>query len=141
MPKFSFDCKCGTRFSRTLKMGEHQTYPCPACGNDAPRLWEGFGFNFAAGGTAPGNSGVTKHDYPTDDFVVGRDAEARWQDHFAREEVKNKVRAGGGSRTLIRKNGKDYVEYVAANEKKLVEDRKKVSAELTEVLNRPKVTQ
>lgn len=136
MPKYSFECECGTQFSKTLKMGEHPTHECPNCEQEAPRVWEGFGFSFAPGGSAPANSGVAKHDYPTADYAVGRDADSRWAEYRARERVKDKVREVGGSRALIRKNGQDYVEYTAGGSK-LIEDRKKVNQELTEVLKRP----
>lgn len=49
MPKFTFDCPCGTQFSRTLKMGEHPFHQCPGCGEDAPRIFEGFSHAFAQG--------------------------------------------------------------------------------------------
>lgn len=137
MPKYSFECSnCSTHFSRNLKMGEHPTHECPNCHEEAPRAWEGFGFSFARGGSAPANSGVAKHDYPSADQVVGHDAEKRWAEYRAREQVKDKVREVGGSRALVRKNGKDYVEYAAGGQK-VIEDRKKINAELTEVLKRP----
>lgn len=136
MPKYRFDCSCGLSFQRTLKMGEHPTHACPACKGDAPRVFEGFGFNFAQGGSAPANSGVTKHDYPTADQVVGSDADQRWAEYREREKVKTRVREVGGNRALIRKNGQDFVEYQAGNQA-TVETRKRVSKELTEVLKRP----
>jgi hypothetical protein len=119
-------------------MGEHPTHTCPHCKDEAPRVFEGFGFNFAPGGSAPANSGVTKHDYPTGDQAVGMDADKRWAEYRAREQVKDKVREVGGNRALIRENGPDYVEYKAGGSQ-TVETRKKVSQELTEVLKRPAV--
>lgn len=120
MPKFTFECEfCATRFSRTLKMGVHKTHPCPSCKAPAARFWpgQGFGFDFAATeGTSSGNSGVAKHDYPTADQAVGRSADSRWQEMAARGEVKDKVREVGGSRALIRRTGKDSIEYEAGTD-------------------------
>lgn len=136
MPKYSFECDCGLNFTRTLKMGDHPTHECPQCSEDAPRVFEGFGFNFAPGGSAPGNSGVSKHDYPTDDQVVGSDADKRWALYRERERVKDEVRRVGGERALIRKNGQGYVEYQAGG-KQTIDTRKKVSQEIREVMKRP----
>lgn len=136
MPKYSFTCECGCEFSRTLKMGEHKTHECPNCQEAAARVFEGFGFAFAQGGSAPANSGVTKHDYPTDDYVVGSSADKRWAEYRDREKVKAEVRKVGGNRALIRKNGQDYIEYEAGSDK-TIEGRKKVRDELVSVLKRP----
>lgn len=102
----------------------------------APRQYEGFGFSFAPGGSAPANSGVSKHDYPTADQAVGTSADKRWEEYRAREIVKDKVRKVGGNRALIRENGQDYIQYEAGNQQ-TIETRKKVSSELREVLKRP----
>jgi putative FmdB family regulatory protein len=137
MPKFTFECECGSNFSRTLKMSEdNSAYACPSCGKSAPRLWEKFGFNFAPGGKAPANSGVTKHDYPTDDIVVGMDADKRWAEYRARERVKTKVREVGGNRALVRKNAKDHIEYTAGTQE-TIDTRKKVRDEIVTALKRP----
>lgn len=78
MPKYTFECPgCQAQFTRTLKMGDHEAHPCPSCGTAAPRFWgsESFGFGFApSDSAAPGNSGVTKDDYPTADHAVGKSA-------------------------------------------------------------------
>jgi len=132
MPKFTFECACETQFTRTLKMGEHKTHECPACGKDATRVWEGFGFAFAPGGKAPANSGVSKHDYPTADYAVGSDADKRWQEHAAREVVKSKVRKKGGTHALIRETGKDYIEYKAGSDG-LIKGRKGLAKEVKEI--------
>jgi len=129
MPKFSFECACSTQFTRTLKMGDHATHECPACGAEAPRLWETFGFDFAKGGKSPANSGVSKHDYPTADRVVGVDAESRWKDQAAREVVKSKVRKQVGTHALIRKNGKDFIDYEGGTPE-LIERRKNLAQEV-----------
>lgn len=114
MPKYAFHCQlCETRFERTLKMGEHPTHECPGCKEEAPRLFTGFGFGFAAGNGATANSGVHDHDYPSADKVVGRSAEERWSMYREREKVKKKVRDQGGSSALLRVDGPDYVEYDA----------------------------
>jgi len=136
VPKYTFECTCGLGFTRTLKMGEHKTHECPNCQGSAPRVFEGFGFAFAAGGSAPANSGVTKHDYPTDDYAVGSSADKRWEEYREREKVKTEVRKVGGNRALIRKNGADYIEYKAGSDQ-TIEGRKKVRDELVSVLKRP----
>lgn len=125
MPKFTFECHaCLVEFSRTLKMGLHETHPCPECDDPAPRIFEGFGFGFADSTTAsPGNTGVSKNDYPTADQAVGSSADKRWEILQEREKVKSAVRSTSGERTLIRRNGQNYVEYEAGSQN-LVEGRK-----------------
>lgn len=119
MPKFTFQCtSCDLQFERTLKAGTHETHECPNCASPAPRYWPGQGFasQFQAGAT-PGNSGVAKHDYPTADQAVGSDADKRWEEYHARDQVKNKVREVGGTRKLIRKNVQgEGVDYQAMTE-------------------------
>jgi putative FmdB family regulatory protein len=139
MPKYKFSClECNVRFDRNLKMGEHPTHVCPSCKEIAPRVWDGqgFGFDFATtSGTAEANSGVTKHDYPTDDIAVGMQASARWQEIHAREELKRQVRLGGKSQGLIRKHAPDrtFIEYEAMTperkeaRKRLAEEAKRVA--------------
>lgn len=130
MPKFTFECpSCQLQFSRSLKQGLHTAHPCPSCQGEAPRVFEGFGFNFSqvAATGSPGNSGVAKHDYPTADQAVGSSADSRWGEINAREQVKAKVREVGGNRALIRRQGveegKTYVEYEAGNDT-LIKGRK-----------------
>lgn len=127
MPKFTFDCLCGVQFSRTLKMGEHSVHLCPSCGDDAPRIFEGFSHSFAPG-VNPSNSGVTKLDYPTADQAVGSNADVRWAEIAEREKVKQKVREMGGSRPLVRQNGKNYVQYTAGGQA-VVDQRKQIVKE------------
>lgn len=122
MPKYTFECKsCNARFTRNLKMDDHQSHACPSCGGDAPRFWEGqgFGFDFEQGKT-PGNSGVSKHDNPTADQAVGSSAEQRWGEYQARTKVKEKVREVGKTHALTRRNGiekgKPFVEYGAGGD-------------------------
>jgi|SRR6185369_3218911 len=117
-------------------MGEHKSHECPHCQEAAPRVFESFGFAFSQGKGAPANSGVTKHDYPTDDYAVGMSADKRWAEYRAREKVKAEVRKVGGNRALIRKNGQDYIEYEAGGQK-TVEGRKRVRDEIVSVLKRP----
>lgn len=136
MPKFSFECKCGLAFTRSLKMGEHKMHECPSCHEDAPRVFESFGFNFAPGGSAPANSGVSKQDYPSADQIVGSDSDKRWQIYEDRERLKTGVRKVGGNRALIRTNGPDYVEYSAGSQT-TIETRKGLASELSEILKRP----
>jgi putative FmdB family regulatory protein len=133
MPRYTFECGCGVRFSKNLRIGEHPTHSCPSCGEDAPRFWEGesFGFGFQEG-AVPGNSGVSKHDYPTADQVVGSDAEKRWAELRERDKVKQAVRAKGGHQALIRKHGQEkgqpYIEYSSGGEK-VVKIRKELVKE------------
>jgi putative FmdB family regulatory protein len=127
MPKYSFICECGAKFTKTLKIGEHKTHICPSCSGMAKQVIEGFGFNFALGEGPPGNSGVTKHDYPTADQAVGQSADARWQEIQARDEVKDKVRKATGKKALRREHGPDnkFIEYSGAPSE-LIDHRKKV---------------
>lgn len=137
MPKYEFDCVCGLQFERTLKMGEHPMHVCPICGEAANRVWAGgsFGFGFAEGNSSPANSGVTKHDYPTADYAVGASSDQRWSEYRARDQVKRQVREKGSHRTLIRQNGKDYIEYKSGSDG-LVETRKKLVKEVNQVLKK-----
>lgn len=116
MPKYTFHCQqdnCNIRFARTLKMGAWPTHPCPTCKEEAPRLYEGFGFAFEAGkGVDQANTGVHDQDYPSADKIVGRSAESRWKDFRERQAIKNEVRRKGGN-ALLRRDGPGYVEYDA----------------------------
>ncbi len=138
MPKFSFECvSCQCQFTRTLKMGNHPTHPCPMCETPASRLFEGFGYEFAASPkAAPGNTGVAKDDYPTADHAVGKSATARWDEIRARDDVKNKVRSVGNTHALIRthgdEKGKSFVEYEAGGQA-LIEKRKKIVNDISAV--------
>lgn len=132
MPKFTFDCSCGLRFTRSLKMGEHPQHLCPGCGEEAPRYWEGQSVSHAfAHEGQPTNSGVSKHDHPSADQAIGHSADERWAEIAERERVKKQVRELGGTEKLIRRNapenketgGSSYIEYTAASPK-LVEARK-----------------
>ena len=112
MPRYTFECQvCLVRFERTLKMGDHTTHACPQCSDDAPRLFDEFGFAFASGGQSTANSGVHGHDYPTADMAVGRSAEQRWQLLQEREKAKNAARDMGQTHALIRHDGPGYVDY------------------------------
>lgn len=122
MPRFTFECQigeCNLRFEKNLKMGDYASYECPNCHDQAPRVMEGFAFDFKdKAGALPGNTGVHKDDYPTADQAVGKDADKRWEQHRERDVVKNQVRQQGGSPALIRRTAKDgsYVEYEAMSE-------------------------
>jgi putative FmdB family regulatory protein len=116
MPRYTFECQsCSTRFDRTLKMGDHPTHPCPACKDEAPRLFDkaAFGFGFAAGGGTPANSGVHDQDYPSADKIVGRSADVRWATYRERDKIKKQVRELGESPALERIDGDGYTEYTA----------------------------
>jgi hypothetical protein len=100
-------------------------------------MGQGFGFNFAASATsAPANTGVAKNDYPTADQIVGAHAEARWGVYNKREEVKQKVRAVGGTQKLQRRMEKDFIEYQAGSED-LVKTRKKLVSEAASAVALP----
>lgn len=117
MPKYAFECPtCSVRFERNLKLGAHTEHVCPSCKEPAPLVLEGFGFSFSQGTGSAANSGVHDHDYPTADKIVGRSSSERWQHLRARDEVKNKARKMGGSPALIRRHGKDYIEYETMTE-------------------------
>lgn len=99
-------------------MGVHPTCACPSCKRGAPRQWEGQGFGFGfqeTAGTAQGNSGVSKHDYPTADNVVGRSADAQWQMIHARNAAKAKIRDQGVglARRDQLENGRVVSEYTS----------------------------
>ncbi len=98
MPQYTFECQnCEVRFSRTLKMDNHTTHECPSCKDQAPRILEGFAFQFEKSeGAKPGNSGVHDHDYPTADKAIGRSAEERWGLIHERDKVKEAARQQGG---------------------------------------------
>ena len=122
MPKFTFECQtdsCNLRFERVLKIGEHVSHECPNCHDQAPRVMEGFSFGFKEAADAkPGNTGVHKDDYPTADQAVGKSADQRWEQHRARDAVKNTVLAHGQTHALTRRTAPDgsYVEYEPLNE-------------------------
>jgi putative FmdB family regulatory protein len=112
MPQYTFECPvCDVRFTRVLKMENHLSHECPSCKEPAPRVLEGFGFQFAQAGTAPANSGVHDHDYPTADKAVGRSADARWSVFAEREKVKAAARQQGGTHALIRHTLPEAVGY------------------------------
>lgn len=122
MPQYSFFCTtCSLQFKRRLKIGPHPTHTCPSCNRGAQRQWEGQGFGFGFAETAAtdrGNSGVTKHDYPTADQIVGRSADAQWQIIHARNAAKEKIRNHGVA--LARRdavaNGQAVTEYTTMNQ-------------------------
>ncbi len=117
MPAYTFECQtCEVRFTRTLKMDNHTTHECPSCKEPAPRVLEGFAFQFEQpAGASPGNSGVHDHDYPTADKMVGRSADERWALLAERDKVKAKAREAGGTHALIRHTGPDYIDYEPMN--------------------------
>lgn len=128
VPKYTFECVyCEVRFERTLKMGNHTEYQCPACEEQAPRVLDGFAFAFAPGGSAAANSGVHDHDYPTADKVVGRDADARWEVMRDREAAKAELRKKAGTTGISRFNDKDgTIEYTTMT-KSTIEARRKLA--------------
>jgi putative FmdB family regulatory protein len=128
MPKYVFECAgCTLCFERSFKMGDHVDHPCPSCGNPAPRVIEGFAFQFTGTGGAPGNTGVHDLDYPTADKIVGRDADLRKEVLSARDEAKNGLRKQAGINGLQRINGEDgSIEYHAMN-KPTIEARRKLA--------------
>ena len=117
MPQYTFECQtCDVRFDRLLKMDNHTSHQCPNCSDQAPRVLEGFAFQFEKSANAqPGNSGVHDHDFPTADKAVGRSADDRWAHIHARNKVKEEARKMGGTHALIRHTGADYVDYEPMN--------------------------
>lgn len=117
MPQYTFECPtCEVRFTRTLKMDKYDTFECPNCHNQAPRVVEGFAFQFEkSASSSPGNSGVHDHDYPTADKAVGRSADERWALIHERDKVKSRAREIGGTHALIRHTGSDYIDYEPMN--------------------------
>lgn len=117
MPQYSFECPtCEIRFTRTLKMDSHTTHECPSCKDPAPRVLEGFAFQFEKPPTAaPGNSGVHDHDFPTADKAIGRSADERWALIAERDKVKETARKQGGTHALIRHTGDNYIDYEPMN--------------------------
>lgn len=117
MPQYTFECQtCDLRFTRTLKMENHTTHACPNCQDAAPRVLEGFAFQFdQTPGAAPGNSGVHDLDYPTADKAVGRSADERWALLSERDKVKAEARKQGGTHALIRHTGDDFIDYEPMN--------------------------
>jgi len=116
MPKYTFECQCGLRFDRVLKMEEHPTHGCPACHEEAPRLLSGVGFGFAFAAnvnTVSPNTGVHDLDYPSADKAVGRSADNRWQTYHDRASVKDKVRKVAGVQQLARVDGEGYTDYTS----------------------------
>ncbi len=116
MPSYTFECQtCDLRFTRTLKMENHLAFECPGCSDQAPRVIEGFAFQFEQGKGAPGNSGVHDHDYPTADKAVGRSATERWALIHEREKVKAEARKQGGTHALIRHTSDHHIDYEPMN--------------------------
>lgn len=135
MPRYTFECAtCTVRFDRTLKIGDHADHPCPECSEPAPRVMEGFAFQFAASGAAPGNTGVHDLDYPTADKIVGRDTDARRGLNAERDAAKTELRKKAGTSGLSRINHKDgSIEYTAMS-KPAIEARRKVADDAVRVL-------
>lgn len=131
MPQYTFFCKlCALQFKRRLSMGDHEAHACPECSNDAERKWDGqpLSHNFAPGaGTARANSGVSQHDYPTADNIVGRSAEMRWAEQHHRNSAKAKVRGQGVAlaRKDISEGGQMVSEYTAMDKSRF-DARKKL---------------
>jgi hypothetical protein len=64
--------------------------------------------------------------------VVGRDAESRWASYGERNKVKAAAREQGGTRALIRHQGKDFIDYEPMSDAGL-SARKKLFAKAIEV--------
>ncbi len=140
MPRYTFECVyCEVRFERNLKMGDWVEHPCPGdCQEMAPRIMEGFAFQFAAGGASPANSGVHDQDYPTADKIVGRDADARWDFMQARDTAKNDLRAKNGKSAMKRVGHKDgSIEYRSMAKPEVDARRKLADATIQHIRTRP----
>jgi putative FmdB family regulatory protein len=131
MPQYTFYCEpCSLQFKRRLAMGDHPEHKCPSCKGLAGRRWDGqsLSHSFAASaGTALANSGVSQHDYPTADNIVGRSAEMRWAEQHKRNAAKAQIRDQGVA--LARKDtsegGERVSEYQALGQAQF-EARKKL---------------
>ena len=81
-----------------------EAYPCPTCGNQAPKSVSSFSFGFKGEvkglSGVHGNSGVHDLDYPTLDKAVARSSEKRWEYNRERQEKINKVRREVGSHAV-----------------------------------------
>jgi putative FmdB family regulatory protein len=112
MPVYTFECQdCNVKFDRNLKMGDHESHPCPSCKEGAPRVIEGFSFAFAPGGSATANSGVHDHDYPTADKLIGRDADKKREFNEERDKIKQAAREAAGTHALMREDSSEATEY------------------------------
>lgn len=108
-------------------------------------MLEGFAHEFVATtATALANSGVTKHDYPTADNVVGRSAEAKWEQIHRRNDGKQKFRRDTGAVALIRRDlvegGQQVTEYTAMGQSRF-EARKQKETRFKEKANRDGISQ
>ncbi len=137
MPKYSFSCKlCNLHFDRFLKIGDHAQHPCPACTEQAERVWDSFGYGFEfTDKSEKANTGVHAHDYPTADQGVGQRAERLWGRFEERQKVKNKIRQESGTEALMRTSLKSGVVDYKPMGTSQVQARRKLTREYLEIKN------
>lgn len=118
MPIFEYRCEpCNAEFEETLINQDDikqykDAYPCPGCGQLAPRAGVSLtNFNFKGGvrgeSGVHGQSGSHDLDYPTLDKAVGRSAEKRWIRINKEQAERNKVRQETGASAISKEPGKD----------------------------------
>ncbi len=98
MPAYEYECKTCTvlfeelHITRSATTQYAESFPCPKCGEPAPRAYATpSSFKFAGGvrglSGVHGNSGVHDLDYPNLDKAVARSSEARWKFHAERQSA------------------------------------------------------
>jgi hypothetical protein len=135
MPRYLFACdapECELQFARALPRGTHESHECPRCGQRSSRTFEGqrTSHSFKKSG-APANSGVSKHDAPTADQVVGRSADEGWQIRDKRRKLREKVRREAQTTALRRvdtKGPEGDVSYVPLGKSEHDDRRETVDA-------------
>jgi putative FmdB family regulatory protein len=137
VPRYKFECEqCNLQYTKVMKIGNPRTSPCPVCKTVSKRVPEGFGVQFQRNPNAPpGNTGVSRHDYPSADMAIGPDAERRWEYLERRGKIKEQVRQQGGTHKLIRTDGQGYVEYGAMTESG-AKTRRDIAREAVKVLQK-----
>src|SRR5271157_1649017 len=111
MPQFEYICrKCEALFEELFILKDdiekfRDQCPCPHCGTMSARAGVSItNFSFSTAASAPANSGFHDVDYPTADKLIGRDANAKWENYHEREAKKDKVRKETGV-VQLRDNG------------------------------------
>jgi len=122
MPQYSYICKkCSLEFTRIRPVKDcNDTFPCPECNEPTPR-------QFVAA-----ISSIWKTDLPTFqniDMTVGKQAEERWNQIYARQEIKNKIRKENENPRLAKTLDN---EYFSVNNSKYIDKRKHVYNEFRE---------
>lgn len=113
MPVYEYNCdRCSIQFEQLLHLSDEvkqykDGYPCPQCGEIAPRAGISItNFNFKGG--TPGNSGVHDIDYPVLDKAVGRSSDKRWSKIRKKHKEIQRIKKETGAEALT-KSGDTYV--------------------------------